>query len=109
MADIGTTPTLPAAPTPLPHGKAVWRGFWISSAISAGIAILGAAMLTVGIGVLIIMPYGLIQLAWILPLYFTYRGRGQMGEAKGVLLSCAANVVLSVACWGVALANFSVK
>jgi hypothetical protein len=76
------------------------NGFLISSAISAGAALLGLALLTVGIGALIIMPYALVQLAWTLPLFFSYRKQGKRGESQGALLSCALNVVLSVACWG---------
>ena len=83
------------------QGHDVLRGFLVSSAISAGIAIVGALSLTMGgLGAIIIVPYGLLQLLWTLPLSFMYRRQGKRSEAKGVLLSCALNVLLSVACWG---------
>jgi hypothetical protein len=105
--------TEPEAVTPSPsperlpraHGRAVLQGFLVSSAISAGAALLGLALLTVGIGALIIMPFALVQLAWTLPLFFSYRKQGKRGESQGALISCAVNVVLSVACWGYTLAN----
>ncbi|ABF41133.1 hypothetical protein Acid345_2132 [Candidatus Koribacter versatilis Ellin345] len=102
--------TQPPIPTPIPtpsQSSGVLRGFLVSCAISAGIALVGLAGIAVGFGLIIVVPYALIQLAWTLPLFFSYRGKGQHGEAKGVLLSIALNVVLSVACWGAILTNLS--
>ncbi len=109
MSTQPPTPEPASLPTPS-HSSAILRGFMVSSAISAGIAIVGVAGLAMGgLGALIIVPYGLVQLAWTLPLYFGYRNKGEIGEAKGVLLSCALNVLLSVACWGVMLGNLHIK
>ncbi|HEY3929053.1 MAG TPA: hypothetical protein VGL89_11805 [Candidatus Koribacter sp.] len=100
----------PTTPTPAPsQSRSILRGFLISSAISAGIALVGLALLTVGVGLIIIMPFALIQLAWTLPLFFSYRKQGKRGEAKGALISCAVNIVASIACWGIVMDNMSFK
>ena len=85
------------------HGRAILRGFLVSSGISAAIALLGVVTLSVGFGLLIIVPYPLIQILWIIPLFIYYWRSGRRNEGKGVLLSCALNVLLSVACWGAVL------
>lgn len=96
------------APQPAPRsGSAgVLRGFLISSGISVAIALVSLTLLREGVGLFIIMPYGIIQTAWTIPLFFYFRRNGKTDEAKGALLSCALNVLLSVACWGAFLTNF---
>ncbi len=101
-------PTTSPSPPP-PQGRGVLRGFLITGGISAGIALVGLVLLTVGIGVVIIMPYALLQLAWTLPMYFSFKRKNQPGEAKGALLACALNIVASVGCWIYVANNLNIK
>jgi hypothetical protein len=46
-----------------------------------------------------ITGFGLVQLAWQLPLWAFFQFRHQRETAKGVLLALGITILLSAACW----------
>jgi hypothetical protein len=53
-----------------------------------------------------ITAFGLVQLAWQLPLWGFFRIRHRPESAKGVLLTLGITILLSAACWGLFLITF---
>lgn len=62
--------------------------------------IVGAVTMYVGVGIIIVAGFGLIQFAWILPMFFRYKKRQQIETAKGLLVAAGISVLLSAGCWG---------
>jgi hypothetical protein len=79
-----------------------WRGFLIAAAVTIGAVIVGAITLVAGIGIVILLGIGLVQLAWVLPMYFSYRRKGETQTANGVLLAAGITFLLNASCWGLA-------
>jgi hypothetical protein len=82
------------------HGGSIGRGFGITAAITIGAVIFGGMTIGVGIGAIILLGIGLVQLAWILPLFFSYRRKGETETAYGVLLAAGITFLLNASCWG---------
>ena len=78
----------------------LWKGFGIGAAASIGGAFLGVVTIAAIIGIIILVAFGLVQLAWQLPLYFSFRQRGETETAKGVLIALAIGVLINAGCWG---------
>ncbi|HKE29508.1 MAG TPA: hypothetical protein VKB88_44465 [Bryobacteraceae bacterium] len=78
-----------------------WRGFLVAAAVTVGAVIFGAITLMAGIGIVILLGIGVVQLAWALPMYFSYRRRGETQTANGVLLAAGITFLLNASCWGI--------
>jgi hypothetical protein len=48
---------------------------------------------------------GLIQLVYILPLYFRFKRQGQTATATGLVVAASFTALLSCACWSVQLSR----
>ena len=59
----------------------------------------------IGIGFLILLGIGIVQLAWILPLYFSLRNRGETETAKGLLIGAGITFLLNAGCRGVVMTS----
>lgn len=86
-------------PRPRDPGS-IWQGIaiggaWNACALGAGIILIAAL-----VGIFIVAGFGLVQYAWIVPLYAKYKGRGETETAKGILIASGVTVLLSAACWG---------
>jgi hypothetical protein len=46
---------------------------------------------------------GLIQLLYILPLYFTFRRQGKTATATGLVIAASVTALINCACWSVQL------
>ena len=79
--------------------RPVLRGFLISFALSAGIAAV-AMFSRSGMGTLILILFGMIQFIWTLLLFAYFRYNDEPAQARGVLLSCALNLVVYLVAWG---------
>jgi hypothetical protein len=71
--------------------------------ISGGVNVLALgialATLKLGIGVVLLGGLGLLQFLWLLPIYFSYRRKGESDTRKGILLGSSLSLLLSAACW----------
>ncbi len=91
----------------VPGKGSVVRGIAIAAGLNIGAAIVGAITMMIGIGFVILLGIGIVQLAWILPLYFSFRKRGETETAKGVLIGAGITFLLNAGCWGVVMTSLS--
>jgi len=73
----------PALPEPTPATGRVLRGFGYGAAAN-GLAIV-AGFLTMGllVGYIVLLGFGVVQLAWITPMYLKYKRIRREGDGKG--------------------------
>jgi hypothetical protein len=78
----------------------IWQGIALGG--TWNICALGIGILTIliAIGAVVIAGFGIVQYAWISPLYLRYKRRGETETAKGILIASGITVLLSAACWG---------
>ena len=48
----------------------------------------------------LVLAIGVIQLVYILPLYFRYKRKGQRNTAKGLVIAASVTALLNATCWG---------
>jgi hypothetical protein len=48
----------------------------------------------------ILLGFGVVQFAWLLPLYLHFQKRGQFETAKGILIGGGIAFLLNAGCWG---------
>jgi hypothetical protein len=70
-------------------------GVWNICALCVGIM-----SILIAVGGVIIATFGVLQYAWISPLYLRHKKRGETETAKGILIASGITVLLSAACWG---------
>ena len=85
--------------TPGGHGS-FWAGFGLAALINIGAVVAGFVTLVAGIGIVILLGLGLVQLAWIVPMYIRYRRQGKSQNALGVLLAAGVTFLLNAGCYG---------
>ena len=78
----------------------IWQGIAIGGVWNVCALLIGFAGIFILIGIPIIVGFGLVQYAWIVPLYGKHKGRGETETAKGILIASGITVLLSAACWG---------
>jgi hypothetical protein len=88
-------PSLPAG-----YSGSVREGFWIAARWNLGMFVAGVVTIFVGIGIVIVAGFGLIQLFWLIPFWYRAKDRGEAETAKGILLGMGITFLLSAACWG---------
>lgn len=44
---------------------------------------------------------GLIQLIYVLPLYFLFKQKGKTDTAKGIVIAASITAFLNASCWGI--------
>ena len=69
-----------------------------------------AISLNIALFVLVVLLYpvalfacGVVQLLWLVPLYFYFRSAGESETTKGVLIVAGLCFLLNAACWGLVL------
>jgi len=77
----------------LAHGFLVAAG-WNAVAIGASVA-----LLAVMIGIPLVAGFGLLQFAWLLPVWARFRRAGKTESARGVLITAGITILLSAGCW----------
>ena len=60
--------------------------------------VLGGA--TAGIALVLLLGVGIVQAAWIVPVWRHYRRIGETETAKGVLIMASIVFLLNAGCWG---------
>ena len=78
----------------------IWQGIAIGGAWNVCVLLASILGIFILIGIAVIAGFGLLQYAWIIPLYERYKGRGETETAKGILIASGVTVLLSAACWG---------
>jgi hypothetical protein len=86
-------------------GGSLWAGFGLAALINVGAVAAGALTLMVGIGFVILLGLGVVQLLWIIPLYSKYNRQGKTQTALGVLLAAGITFLLQAGCYGLVLLN----
>jgi hypothetical protein len=75
------------------------RGVLVAGGVNLAALIIGIVTLMGGVGIVIIMGFGLLQTLWLLPFYLKFSHKGESETCKGILLGGGLTVLLSVACW----------
>ena len=83
-----------------PEPGSIWRGIAFAGVINICALLGGIATIFVYIGIFIVGGFGVVQVAWILPLYHKYQSREETESAKGVLIAAGITFLLSAGCWG---------
>ena len=65
--------------------------------LGAGAAFERAALVIV---IASIGAVGLVQLVYVLPLYFQFRKKGKPDTAKGLVIAASITALLNATCWG---------
>lgn len=79
-------------------GGRVVTGFGIAAAMTSG-----GLILSIMLGFWPLFGIGVIQALWIVPLWLSFKRRGETESAKGVLLAAGITFLLNAACWGVVM------
>ena len=96
MSDFPTPP--PAVPPP--NGGTLWGGFGIAALINLAGLVMGFITIGIGLGILVLVAFGLVQFAWLGPLYYSFRKQGKTETAKGVMIAAGISFLLNAGCWG---------
>lgn len=75
------------------------KGLLIAGGVNIVALGISAVTIMVGIGIVLLMGFGLLQFLWLLPFYLNYRRKGEGDTCKGILLGGGLTVLLSAACW----------
>src|SRR2546428_133255 len=96
---LGTDKLMPPDPGSVTQGvgRAGVLNFCIFAGAAAGIVIL--------IGIPVIALFGVLQFAWIIPIYSRCKERGESETAKGILIAAGITFLLSAGCWGMILSR----
>ena len=78
----------------------VWLGFGMAAVINVAVGMAGGLTLFMGAGSFILMGFGLVQAAWIIPMMVSFRKSGQRQTMKGVIVAAVVTLLLNAACWG---------
>src|SRR6185369_8215441 len=98
MSDL-PAPIEPSVEPPPPDRGSVITGFFVAAGWNTLAITISTASIAIGIGIVLVAGFGLIQFAWLLPLAFKYRKEGKSESAKGVYIAAGISVLLSAACW----------
>jgi hypothetical protein len=67
----------------------------------------GALTLPIGVGAIILAIFGVIELAYVIPLAVIARNAGERERMKGIIIMGSVGFLLTGACWGVVLVSLS--
>ena len=85
----------------MPEGQGSFiKGFGIGAAMTVG-----GVLLSILVGFWPLFGIGVVQALWIVPVWLSFRRRGESESAKGVLLAAGITFLLNAACWGVLMSG----
>jgi len=84
---------------PLDPGS-IWQGIAVGATWNICALFVGILTILIIVGGVIIAGFGVVQYAWIGPLYARHQRRGETETAKGILIASGITFLLSAACWG---------
>ena len=75
------------------------RGFLVAAGVNALAIAVSVALISMMIGIPLVVGFGLLQFAWLLPIRARFTRAGKTESAKGVLITAGITVLLSAACF----------
>ena len=86
--------------TPLaPYRGRVLNGILLAAGWNAAAILASLALTAAVVGIFLVAGFGLLQFAWLLPIWTKFRRAGETETAKGVLIVAGITILLSAACW----------
>ena len=83
------------------EGNIGW-GLLLCWGVNIGEIVVGFLTLVVlPLGAALIGGIGIIQLIYVIPLYFSFRKKGKTETAKGLVIAASITALLNATCWGV--------
>jgi len=87
------------------EGQVIW-GLLLCWGLNIGEVVIGFfALMMLPLGVALIGGTGIIQLIYVLPLYFSFKKQGKTNTAKGLVIAASITALLNATCWGLVLGN----
>ena len=81
-------------------------GLLICWGLNIGEIFIGSLPLNIhSLGVAMIGGIGIIQLIYVLPLYFSFKKQGQTETGKGLIIAASITALLNATCWGLLLGH----
>jgi hypothetical protein len=77
----------------------LWRGLFIAAICNLIGVVLTFYLMFVSDTFLFFGGFGLVQFAWLLPMWSYFQNNGRTEDAKGVLIAAGITVMLNAACW----------
>jgi len=87
---------VPPRPGSLGKGVVIVIGLTVAAFVVAGAMTVSMAV----VGIVMIFGIGVVQAAWIIPIWLSYRKRGETETAKGMLIMAGIVFLLNAGCWG---------
>ncbi len=85
--------------TPKKSRGSFWVGLAIGGGVNLGALALSVATMAIGVGVILVAGFGLLQILWLLPFYIKFFRKGESHTCNGILLAAGITVLLSATCW----------
>jgi hypothetical protein len=80
------------------------KGVVIALGLTVAAFVMGGALLAMGpaapVGIAMMLGIGVVQAAWIVPLWIHYRRARETETAKGLLIAASIVFLLNAGCWG---------
>jgi hypothetical protein len=61
---------------------------------------LGCLYTAATVGPILMLGVGIVQAAWVVPLWLYYRRAGEKETVKGILIAASVILLLNASCWG---------
>lgn len=81
-------------------GGSFLKGFGIGAAMTVG-----GVLVSVLVGFWPLFAIGVVQGLWAVPVWLSFRRKGESETAKGILLAAGIVFLLNAACWGVLMSG----
>jgi hypothetical protein len=81
-------------------GVGISMGLTIAALVVIGLLSIAGARAQFGGVFVLIFGIGIVQAAWIIPLWVHYDKVGESETAKGILITAALIFLLNAGCWG---------
>jgi hypothetical protein len=100
--DPSQSPQFPPQSLAVNRGSML-KGFGVGAAVNVCAAVVGLMGIVIVVGSIVLLAFGVVQLAWIIPMYRSFNRRGETETAKGLLVAAGIAFLLNAGCWGLVL------
>lgn len=97
----------PGPGAPSTGSSELLKGLGLIWLLNVAQLIAGGMTLVIGIGAVLIAGFGLVQLAYVIPLAIKAKREGKHERMKGMIIAACVTFFLSIACWGVVISGLS--
>ena len=85
-----------------PNPGSVGKGVGIVLGCTVGAFFVGIVLATlIGAAVFLLLGIGIVQAAWVVPVWRYYRAMGETETVKGLWITASIIFLLNASCWGV--------